>query len=547
MSSRRSLPISVAYIGVGAVVALAYFRAPGLSTNERLPFYLAVSLSSAVAILAGVRRHRPANRLPWRLIAASQLVYFAADVTFYTYHDILRNTKYPAPADALYLAHYPILAAGLVLLGSRRRSSLLDTLIVGTAFALLEWILLMDPYVHPSAGSLMPRLTSLAYPVADLLVLVSAIRLLGASLRVPAIAYLASAFLFLFFSDFAYAWLQAKGRYTGPGDFLDATWMAYYLLLGAAALSPSMRRLAEARPAPPPVRLGVRRIALLAAAAFTAPATLIVEHSRSAIDQDYAVAAASIVVFALVITRLAGVARAQRRDQAEKERLLGRVVEAAERERIRFAADIYDGPVQKLFALELRLDLLIAQLGRGEVDEAAGSAQRIHGEIADQMGALRRLISNLRPPAIGDRGLARALRDDGGAIAGNVAVHVESALEVDLASELETVIYQIAREAFLNVEAHAQARRVDVTLSQRDDEIVLSIRDDGLGFDGSAYARDPGRFPGLTSMDDLARSLGGSLRIVSGRGAGTEVRARFPLREKGDYGSELSQVTSAGW
>lgn len=546
MLTRRSLPISVAYVGVGALFGLAYFRAPGLSTNERLPFYLAVSLSAAVAIVVGVLRYRPASRLPWALIAASQLVYFAADVTFYTYHDILRNTKYPAPADALYLAHYPILAAGLVLLGSRRRGSLLDTLILGTAFALLEWILLMAPYVHPSAGSLLPRLTSLAYPVADLLVLVSALRLLGAPLRVPAMAYLAGAFLFLFFSDFAYAWLQVKGTYSGPGDFLDATWMTYYLLLGAAALSPSMRRLADAKPAPPPVRLGITRIALLAAAAFTAPVTLIVEHSRSAMDQDYAVATASIVVFALVIARLAAVARAQRRDQAEKERLLGRVVEAAERERIRFAADIYDGPIQKLFALGLRLDLLIAQLGRGELDDAAGSAQRIRGEIADQMDALARLVSNLRPLAIGDRGLAHALRDDGGAIAANVAVHVESAVEADLAPEVETVLYGIAREAFLNVDAHAQARRVDVTLSQREDEVVLSIRDDGRGFDGSAYARDPGGFPGLSSMDDLARSLGGSLRIVSGRGAGTEVRATLPLRERQDYGSELSQVTSAG-
>lgn len=545
MVTRRSLPVSVAYIGVGAIFALAYFRAPGLSTNERLPFYLAVSLSAALAIVAGVRRYRPADWLPWALIAASQVVYFAADVTFYTYHDILRNTTYPAPADALYLAHYPILAAGLVLLGNRRRSSLVDTLILGTAFALLEWVLLMDPYVHPSAGSLLPRLTSLAYPVADLLVLVSAIRLLGAPLRVPAMAYLAGAFLFLFFSDFVYAWLQVKGKYSGPGDFLDATWMTYYLLLGAAALSPSMRKLAEARPAPR-VRLGAARIALLTAAALTAPVTLIIEHARSKVDHDYASAIASIGVFVLVIARLAGVARALRRGQAEKERLLGRVVEAAERERIRVATDIYDGPIQKLAALTRRLDILTAQLGRGELDDATGSAQRIRGEIADEIGALRLLVANLRPPMFDDRDLGHAMRDAGDTIVGDVVVHVESTIEADLASELETVLYRIAREAFLNVDAHAQARRVDVTLSQRDGEIVLSIRDDGRGFDGSAYARDPGAFPGLSSMDDLARSLDGSLRIVSGRGAGTEVRATLPLRRKTDYGRELSQVTSAG-
>ena len=65
--------------------------------------------------------------------------------------------------------------------------------------------------------------------------------------------------------------------------------------------------------------------------------------------------------------------------------------------------------------------------------------------------------------------------------------------------------------------------------------------------DASAYTRDPGGYPGLTSMHDLAGSLLGTLRVTSGRGAGTEVRAVIPaLLRRRVYGSELSQVTSAG-
>lgn len=546
MPIRRTPPLSLAYAGVGALAALAYFRLPGLSSEGRLPFYLAVSLSAAVAIVVGVLRHRPERRLPWILFAASQIVYFAADCTFYTYHDILHDARYPAPADALYLAHYPFLALGLVLLGNRRRSSLLDTLILGTAFALLAWILLMDPYVHPSAGSLLLRLTSLAYPVMDLMVLVAALRLAGVDVRVPAMAYLSGALLFLFFSDFAYAWLQVKGKYAGPGDFLDATWMTYYLLFGAAALSPSMRRLSDAKPVPR-VRLGPVRIALLTAAAVTPPVAAIVEDASDKPVQVYAIAVASIVVFALVIARLSAVASAQRREQSERERLLGRVVEAADHERTRVATNIDDGAIQKLSALALRLDVLTAQLARGDAGEAAVSARRIREELTDELEALRRLIRNLRPPVIDERGLAHALREGADRIVdGGVAVHVDAEIDVPLAPEVETVLYRIAREAFLNVHAHAQARRVDVTLSQRADDIVFSIRDDGRGFDGSAYTRDPAAFPGLSSMDDLARSLDGVLRVVSGRGAGTEVRATLPLRTKADYGSELNQVTSAG-
>ena len=108
------------------------------------------------------------------------------------------------------------------------------------------------------------------------------------------------------------------------------------------------------------------------------------------------------------------------------------------------------------------------------------------------------------------------------------------------------MLYRITREALLNVDAHSQARRVDVTLSRRDDQIVLSIRDDGRGFAASRFVRNPESCLGLTSMDDLARSVAGTMRVTSGRGAGTEVRVRIPLDRPGLHGSELSQVTSLG-
>lgn len=549
LSLRRQipLPLPVAYALAGYVVVLAYFTVAG-PWEAKLALYGVVSLSAAAAILVGIRRYRPARRLPWVLLAVSQCVYFSADITFYTYHFAYHDTTYPAPADAIYLAHYPFLVAGLVLLvgkRSRGRGALIDTLILGTAFALLVWILLMDPYTHGGGTTLM-RITSLAYPVMDLMVLFAALRLIGPGLRVPSMALLATALAFLLFSDWVYAWLQIKGRYTGPGDFLDATWMTYYLALGAAALSPSMRESGTVR-APSRTELGPARILALTAAAFVAPVSAIIESYSHKHVHVLARASASLVLFALVVARLAGVASAQRREQAEKERLRGRVVEVAEHERMRVAADLHDGPIQRLSALSLRLELLADQVGRGEVDDAFASMRRVRDELAAEMESLRRLMSSLRPPAIDERGIVHALRECAtDVLRREVAFQVESTVEDDLDPEVETVVYRIVREALLNVDKHSHARRVDITLSRRDDELVLSIRDDGSGFDAWAYATSPERYPGLLSMRELAESLGGNTRVTSGRDAGTEVRAVVPLAPAQLYGRQLSQVTSAG-
>lgn len=542
-------PLSVLYLGAGCAVLLAYFVLPLTDWRPKFALYALVSFSAVAALAYGIRRYRPAHRLVWILFAASQVVYFAADITFYTYHYARHDSSYPAPADALYLAHYPFLVAGLVLLGRRRQlrlGDLLDTLIVGTAFALVAWIVLMDPYTHGSSGSHLLRLTSLAYPVMDLMVLFAALRLIGPGLRLPAMSFLAAGLVFLLFSDFVYGWLQAKGRYGGPGDLLDGTWMAFYLCLGAAALSPSMRVLGEKRE-PTPVTLAPARIAALTAAALVAPVTAIVERASDKPVHVLAGATASIVLFALVVARLADVARAQQRAQAERERLIGRVVEVAEHERSRVAAELHDGPIQRLTALAMRLELLANQVTRGEVEEAFASMHRVRDELSAEMHSLRSLMSSLRPTVVDERGLPFALEECAREVLDRtVTVNVECTADTPLPSRIETVLYRIAREALLNAHQHAGARRVDIRLWQIGDELLLSVRDDGHGFDASGFARGAAGLPGLTSMLELAQSLGGDVRVTSGRGAGTEVRAAVPLVRVPGYGSELSQVTSAG-
>jgi hypothetical protein len=169
------------------MVLVAYCLSPVVSLlpawTPRLVLLCGLSWSSAVAILVGVRRHRPSKRLPWYLLAANQLVYASADTTFYVTHDVLHREQYPAPADLLYLAHYPILIAALLLLVRQRtrrgdRASLIDASIIAVGAGLLSWLFLIGPYAGDTQLSALIKLVSVAYPTADLLVFAVAVRLL---------------------------------------------------------------------------------------------------------------------------------------------------------------------------------------------------------------------------------------------------------------------------------------------------------------------------------------------------------------------------------
>jgi hypothetical protein len=164
---------------------MAYYLVPVVSLlpawTPKLVLYQGLSFSAAVAILAGVHQHRPPQPRPWYLLAASQFVYASADATFYVAHDVLHQEQFPALADLLYLSHYPILIAGLLLLVRQRtpredRASLIDASVIALAAGLLSWLFLIGPLTLGSDAqlSILGKMAS----VADLLVFAVAVRLL---------------------------------------------------------------------------------------------------------------------------------------------------------------------------------------------------------------------------------------------------------------------------------------------------------------------------------------------------------------------------------
>jgi two-component system cell cycle response regulator len=306
------------YLVTGFALIGGYYLIPaeGPMLVVRVVIYCATSASAAVAVLATVILRPAGPRLPWLLLGLSQVVYAAADATFYVAHYLLGNFAYPSVADLLYLAHYPLVVAGLALLIRRRspgrdRSSLIDAAVFAVAAAMLSWLFLIGPQASLDAP-LPVKVTSLAYPVADLAMLAVALRLVMAAGRRPTSFYLLSGNLFaIFAADTVYADQQLHGSYVA-GNFLDAIWLAGHLALGAAALHPTRARLGE-QGGRRDQSLSPARLLAITAAALIAPATLLAQYARGQPSGTPVVAVACSVLFVLTIARLAGVVAVQRR------------------------------------------------------------------------------------------------------------------------------------------------------------------------------------------------------------------------------------------
>lgn len=306
------------YLAFGFVVVVAYYVSLALDAPAVVGvlLYTTVSTSSAVAVLYGCYRYRPKPLLPWLLLGASVVIYAAADASFYVTHNIVGDTRYPGLADVFYLAHYPLVVAGLVLLirlrtPGRDLPSLLDAALLAVAAGMLSWLYLLAPTAQAQVPTL-AKAASLTYPMMDLAMFAVALRLILGTGRRPAAFLLLSTNLFAFFAaDSIYVLQQLSGTYAA-GNFLDAIWLAGNLALGAAALHPTMRSLGEPATVTDPGP-GPARIIALCAAALVAPATLLVEYFRGKYHGIPVIAVACGLLFLLTIARLAVLVAQQRR------------------------------------------------------------------------------------------------------------------------------------------------------------------------------------------------------------------------------------------
>jgi signal transduction histidine kinase len=203
-----------------------------------------------------------------------------------------------------------------------------------------------------------------------------------------------------------------------------------------------------------------------------------------------------------------------------------RLVLAREEERRRLRRDLHDGIGPGLAGLTLKAETAMALLPPG----AAAASQQLQGvidEIRRMVVDVRRLVEGLRPPALDELGLSAACAQAVGRLAAGArlvaAVRVAKDLP-PLPAAVEVAAYRIVVEAVTNTVRHAHARSCDVSLTSEADDLLVTVADDGGGFD-----EVPRHGNGLAIMQERAQELGGQLTVTADA-CGVRIEARLPVR-----------------
>jgi len=205
---------------------------------------------------------------------------------------------------------------------------------------------------------------------------------------------------------------------------------------------------------------------------------------------------------------------------------------AVDEERERLARELHDGVKQHLFSLSMT-----ASAFRTRLETQAGLEPELQEMVQDLettsqtvQRELTRLIENLRPGSLEDKGLAAALNDY--TLLFGAREHILAYLDVQgndalLAPSVAESLYRVAQEALHNVARHARATRVDIELCCLPEQAILVLRDNGTGFDTTQAHRGLG----LGNMQDRMMAIGGRLTIESEVGVGTQVKAEVGLTQ----------------
>jgi len=250
--------------------------------------------------------------------------------------------------------------------------------------------------------------------------------------------------------------------------------------------------------------------------------------------------AAWVLLLSIEIARDYGL-RADERNQAlqaleqsreQLQQLTAGLLMAREEERTAIAREIHDVLGQTLTALKMD----VAWIGvRSPADAPAALRQRLGAMarlIDDTVVTVRRIATSLRPGVLDDLGLAAAVEWQAHEFEHRTGIHCALRTSVDDAALdplLSTALFRIFQESLTNVARHSRASGVSVTLEHSGTDLVLEVRDDGVGITAAAAANT--RSIGLTGMRERAQLVGGGLSISGAAGAGTTVRVQVPRRD----------------
>jgi len=219
--------------------------------------------------------------------------------------------------------------------------------------------------------------------------------------------------------------------------------------------------------------------------------------------------------------------------QEHLRRLSHEVISAQEEERKRISRELHDEVGRALTAINVRLAALQkeADVNTAGLKKHIASTQRL---VEASMNTVHRFARDLRPPLLDDLGLIPALRSrlKEFALQANIPVHFAAFAEVErLHVDKRTVLYRVAQEAFDNVERHARATRVEVTIRKLRGTARMEIHDNGRSFNVERVFSDKKlKRLGLLGMRERVEMIGGTFAVESSPKTGTSVIAEIPCR-----------------
>lgn len=219
----------------------------------------------------------------------------------------------------------------------------------------------------------------------------------------------------------------------------------------------------------------------------------------------------------------------ERQARLERESYLKAAVDASERERRRIAADLHDGVVQDMNGMSLSIAAEARAAADNGDEEQAERLREISASGRQLTRGLRNALVDIYPPTLHRQGLAAALSD----LTENISrrgidadLHVDHPL--DLAPDVEALLFRVAQESTRNVISHAGATRVHIEIKSDEERVTMTVNDNGRGFESSGdQSVYDGHF-GLRAMESLTRDAGGAFRLASAPGEGTTVTVRIP-------------------
>ncbi len=213
------------------------------------------------------------------------------------------------------------------------------------------------------------------------------------------------------------------------------------------------------------------------------------------------------------------------RSRAQSRRMAAGLVAAREEERRRVARELHDELGQRLTALQMEL----SNLGQNQRDGQQQHVQSLHDMVGETVQAVRRIATDLRPLMLDDLGLAAALEALAQDTARRTGIHVSVRAEVSdcaISDAASIALYRMVQEALTNVSRHAGARKARIDLHHDKDDLVLTVRDNGVGFPNLSLVRDGSH--GLAGIRERAEMLGGNLVLDNLPEGGARIVVRLP-------------------